>query len=183
MPNVIDIPLTDLENLEISPNKAYVKFRKNQSEIEVSSEVGKGIIIESKHKSELGSIAINDNFLASLTFYSKSFPFYLAMSLICLFSTLILLVTATDVEQLIIAFIVLIISIIFIILFFTSKTARLSFRLTNEQDYHILLGGLVISKHKKINKFIQKALQNSLKVMNGNGMSNHSQSVRKGPPL
>ena len=47
MPNVIDIPLTDLENLEISPNKAYVKFRKNQSEIEVSSEVGKGIIIES----------------------------------------------------------------------------------------------------------------------------------------
>ena len=120
--------------------------------------------------------------LASLTFYSNSFGLS-AISLMCLFSSLILLFTVKDVEQLIFAFIFAIISIIFLVLFFSSKTARLSFRLTNEQDYHILLGGSAISKHKKINKFIQKALQNSLKVMNGNEISNHSQSVRKGPPL
>ena len=183
MPNVIETQLTDIENLEISSNKAYVKFRNNQSSVEVSSEIGNGILIESKQKSERGYIAINDHFLASLTFYSKSFPIYLVISMLCLISSLFFIFLSTSIFDIFLTSMAIIVGVVYFIAYFRTKTARLSFRLTNEPDYHILLGGVVTSKHKQINRFIQRVIQNSLKVMSGQEMPSHSPKIRKGPPL
>ncbi len=168
MPNVLEVPMKNSESMTISEETAYAKFSVSAGHIEVISTINRGIQIRSKYNSEEMTIGINDHYLASVTYRAKTFPIFIAVSI--LFGTIAFLcyimasVESNDPGPLLFAIFSTIISIISIGLYFSSKRARLSFRLADEQDYDILLTSNAVQDSNLMQLFIQKILMNSLKV-------------------
>tara|TARA_X000000368_G_C22819856_1_gene618524 strand:+ start:97 stop:657 length:561 start_codon:yes stop_codon:yes gene_type:complete len=168
MPNVTEVPMNRSESMTISEETAYAKFSGPSGHIEVISTINRGIQIRSKYKSEEMTIGINDHYLASVTYRSKTFPIYIALAILfgaVSFYFYLLAIMESDNEVAMLAgFIFTIFSIICIGSYFSSKRARLSFRLADEQDYDILLTSKAIQDSDLMQLFIQKILMNSLNV-------------------
>ena len=82
MPNVTEAPMTTSDNMTISEETAYAKFSAPSGYVEVISTINRGIQIRSKYKSEEMTIGINDHYLASVTYRSKTFPIFIALGIL-----------------------------------------------------------------------------------------------------
>jgi hypothetical protein len=165
MPNILDIPMKKTANISISSKTAHATFRARKAHIEITSELNKGVQINSRYKSEQTSIGINDNYLASVTYRKRTFPIYLILG--TFFSILGLVFTlffTYDDGMLISGAILLIVGIVCVTLYFYTKIARISFRLADEQDYDILLSSSAVQDSDLMQMFIQKMLMNAMKV-------------------
>lgn len=169
MPNVTEAPMTNSDSMTISEETAYAKFSAPSGHVEVISTINRGIQIRSKYKSEEMTIGINDNYLASVTYRSKTFPIYIALGILFgavsfYFYLLAVMNPYSNEVAMLAGFVFTIFSIISIGSYFSSKRARLSFRLADEQDYDILLTSKAIQDSDLMQLFIQKILMNSLNV-------------------
>ena len=169
MPNVTEAPMTTSDNMTISEETAYAKFSAPSGYVEVISTINRGIQIRSKYKSEEMTIGINDHYLASVTYRSKTFPIFIALGILFgavsfYFYLLALTEPYNNRVAMLTGFIFTIFSMISIGSYFSSKRARLSFRLADEQDYDILLTSKAIQDSYSMQLFIQKILMNSLSV-------------------
>lgn len=154
------------QSLSISSTVAEVQFTARKAKISIKSELNKGILINSRFKSEQTSIGINDNYLASVTYRRRSFPIWIVLGVFSFIVGLTLLLSAGSGDDgLMITGIILVgFSIVFIGLFFYTRIARISFRLSDEQDYDILLASSAVKNSELMEKFIQKMLMNSMNV-------------------
>ena len=156
------------ESMTISEETAYAKFSVSAGYIEVISTINRGIQIRSKYNSEEMTIGINDNYLASVTYQSKRFPIFLALGILFAAISFVFYILAftntSNGVAILTAIVFTIFSVVFIGSYFTSKRARLSFRLADEQDYDILLTSNAIQESNLMRLFIQKILMNSLNV-------------------
>ena len=166
MPNILDIPMKKTTNISISSQTAHAIFRARKAHIEITSELNKGVQINSRYKSEQTSIGINDNYLASVTYRKRTFPIYMIsgifLSLIGL--TLLLIAETGDDGMTITGLITLVLGLVLVALYFYTKIARISFRLADEQDYDILLSSSAVQDSDLMQMFIQKMLMNAMKV-------------------
>ena len=154
------------QSLTISNTVAQAEFTARKANIEIKSELNKGIQINSRYKSEQTSIGINDNYLASVTYRRRSFPIWIVLGVFSFIVGLILLLSAEagDDGVMITGIILLGCSLVFIGLFFYTRIARISFRLADEQDYDILLASSAVNDSELMQRFIQKMLMNSMNV-------------------
>jgi len=167
MPNVLNLPMKGTAAMYISSDAAHAEFSRGFSTyIKIDSKLNRGIQINSKHKSEQTSIGINDNYLASVTYTKKVFPVYMILSIV--FLGIFIFTFSIDWVNSFLSFLGVILSpilsIIFIILYFTEQTARISFRLADEQDYDILLSSSAVQDSELMQKFIEKILMNAMNV-------------------
>ena len=154
------------QSLTISNTVAQAEFTARKANIEIKSELNKGIQINSRYKSEQTSIGINDNYLASVTYRRRSFPIWIVLGVFSFIVGLILLLSAEagDDGVMITGIILLGCSLVFIGLFFYTRIARISFKLADEQDYDILLASSAVNDSELMQRFIQKMLMNSMNV-------------------
>ncbi len=165
MPTILDIPMKKTGNISISSKTAHAMFRAKKAHIEITSELNKGVKINSRYKSEQTSIGINDNYLASVTYRKRTFPIYLIIGTLCSVLGLVFTLFFTyDDVMLISGAILLIVGLIFVVLYFYTRIARISFRLADEQDYDILLSSSAVQDSDLMGMFIQKMLMNAMKV-------------------
>ena len=167
MPNILDIPMKKTANISISSNTAHAMFRARKAHIEITSELNKGVQINSRYKSEQTSIGINDNYLASVTYRKRTFPIYMIFGSFLTLVGFILLVSADpgyDQGMMITGIIMLVSGLVSITLYFYTRIARISFRLADEQDYDILLSSSAVQDSDMMQMFIQKMLMNAMKV-------------------
>ena len=161
MPNILDRPMKKTENITISKESAFAVFTAWRARIEVNSTINKGIQINSYYKSEQVSIGINDYYLASVSYRKRAFPIWLVLHFIFAFIGAISIFYTNNIELLIFC---VVISLIFLFIYYYTKMARLSFRLADEQDYDILLESGEVNDSNLMQLFIQKVLMNALKV-------------------
>jgi hypothetical protein len=167
MPNILDIPMKKTANLSISSKTAHAIFKARKAHIEITSELNKGVQINSRYKSEQTSIGINDNYLASVTYRKRTFPIYIIFGSLLTLVGFILLVSADpgyDQGMMITGIIILVSGLVSITLYFYTRIARISFRLADEQDYDILLSSSAVQDSNLMQMFIQKMLMNAMKV-------------------
>ena len=167
MPNILDIPMKKTANLSISSKTAHAIFKARKAHIEITSELNKGVQINSRYKSEQTSIGINDNYLASVTYRKRTFPIYIIFGSFLTLVGFILLVSADpgyDQGMMITGIIMLVSGLVSITLYFYTRIARISFRLADEQDYDILLSSSAVQDSNLMQMFIQKMLMNAMKV-------------------
>ena len=180
MPNILDIPMKKAEKITVSATTAYAKFTGKKAHIEIKSTLNRGIQINSRLKSEQVSIGINDYYLASTTFRRRSFPIYIILSvflgLFGLFLGWFSLSEAED-EMMVVSLLLLFVSLICIGLYFYTRIARLSFRLSDDQDYDILLASSAVTDSQGMQVFIEKLLMNALKVEDETIYSTGQQTV------
>ena len=188
MPNILDIPMKKAEIITISGDSAYAKFTARKAYIEINSTLNRGVQINSRYKSEQVSIGINDYYLASITFRRRTFPIYIIVSVFFFLLscyTLFLALDSYDGEsEMIFSLIFFIVSMSCILAYFYTKMARLSLRLADEQDYHLLFSSSAVKDSKRIQEFIQKVLMNALKIEDDqyNGQSINELSLGRNRP-
>ena len=104
--------------------------------------------------------------IPSVTYRRRSFPNWIVLGVLSFIVGLTLLLSAGSGDDgLMITGIILVgFSIVFIGLFFYTRIARISFRLSDEQDYDILLASSAVKNSELMEKFIQKMLMNSMNV-------------------
>jgi hypothetical protein len=176
MPNVLDIPMKKIVQLTVNERECIGEFKAKKANILIKSTARTGITIKSRFKSESMLIGINDNYLASVLYRRRSFPIWIVLSV---FSGLFGCLTFSGEEDLL--FIGLagwFFCLIFIVLFFTSRTARISFRLADEQDYQILFTSSAVQDTDLMSQFIDRILMNSM-----NHFENEHDVTTSAPPL
>lgn len=160
MPNVLDLPMKKVTNMTVNNKECIGEFSAKRATISIRSTAKSGITIQSKYKSESMLIGINDNYLASVLYRRRTYPIWIVLSV---FSFFVGLLTFTGEESLVVVGLIgLILSLIFMALFFTSRTARISFRLADEQDYQILLTSGAVQDTNLMSQFISRLLMNSM---------------------
>lgn len=160
MPNILDLPMKKVTQLVVNEKECIGEFKAKGAEITVKSTAKSGITIQSKYKSESMLVGINDNYLASVLYRRRTFPIWIVLSV---FSALIGLLAFTDDDTLVMTGAVgWFFCFLFMILFFTSRTARIIFRLADEQDYQILFTSGAVQNTKLMSQFINRILMNSM---------------------
>lgn len=160
MPNILDLPMKKVTQLVVNDRECIGEFTAKRAKITVKSTAKSGITIQSKYKSESMLVGINDNYLASVLYRRRTFPIWIVLSV---FSALIGLLAFTDDDTLVMAGAVgWFFCFLFMILFFTSRTARIIFRLADEQDYQILFTSGAVQNTELMSQFINRILMNSM---------------------
>jgi hypothetical protein len=159
MPNVLPIPMTRASRIEYSENGCIGDFRVKGGGIIIESRPKAGVTIKSEYKSESVFVGINQSYLVSVQYRHRTFPIWLALSVI--FGVFGLLFVAIG-ELLFVGLFCLFVGLLFLALFFETKRAKLSFFLADEQDYHILLASKAIKDPKAMSEFVHCILLNSL---------------------
>lgn len=170
MPNILDLPMKKTTQLVVNEKECYAEFTAKRASIRIKSRAKSGIMIQSKYKSESILVGINDNYLASVMYRRRSFPIWIVLSFLsCLLG---FLVFAEDEDLFVFGLFGWFFCILFIVLFFTSRTARIVFRLADEQDYQILLTSGAVQDNKVMAKFINRILMNSMNYFEEEDHSN-----------
>jgi hypothetical protein len=160
VPNILDLPMTKVNDMYVNELECYAEFRAKKAQISIKSEARKGVVIRSRLKSESMLVGINDNYLASVLYRSRSFPIWLILCVLSLLLSAGLL--GSDY-----AWITLFMSMMFLLMFFLTKTARIVFRLADEQDYQILLKSSAVQNPDLMANFIERILMNSMDHFSG----------------
>lgn len=158
MPNVLPIPMTRTSKIEYSENGCIGDFRVKGGGIIIESRPKGGVTIKSEYKSESVFVGINQSYLVSVQYRHRTFPIWLALSII--FGVIGGFFVA--ISEIVAGLFCLFVGLLFLALFFETKRAKLSFFLADEQDYHILLASKAIKDPKVMSEFVRCILLNSL---------------------
>jgi len=157
MPNVLPMPMTRTKKIEYSENGCIGDFRVKGGGIIIESRPKAGVTIKSEYKSESVFVGINQSYLVSVQYRHRTFPIWLALSIIFgVFGGLFVAISEF------VAGLFCLFGLLFLALFFETKRAKLSFFLADEQDYHILLASKAIKDPKVMSEFVHCILLNSL---------------------
>ena len=158
MANVLPIPMTRTSRIEYSENGCIGDFRVKGGGIIIESRPKAGVTIKSEYKSESVFVGINQSYLVSVQYRHRTFPIWLALSIIFgVFGGLFVAIS-----EIVACLFCLFVGLLFLALFFETKRAKLSFFLADEQDYHILLASKAIKDPKVMSEFVRYILLNSL---------------------
>lgn len=160
MPNVQDLPMTRVREMYVNEEECYAEFVGKSGQISIKSTARKGIVIRSKLDSQSMVVGINDNFLASVIYRRRTYPIYIILSVISAFVGIVYSMFDDSVGMFV--FLFYFAAILLAFAYFLTRAARIAFRLTDEQDYQILLRSGAVRDNELMADFIERILMNSM---------------------